>query len=184
MDCRVARMAIACAAAAGPRGSGKSHLGHIWASHAAARQITAIRNPGLEKGNLLLEDIDQIRDERALLHLLNFTKENSKSLLLTSSLPAEQLPFTLPDLTSRLRALPVASLGQPDDEALAFAMRKQFADRQVKVDEEVIAYLLPRMERSFAQVRELVEQRLDQVALAEKKNLTIPFVKRLLEKAT
>ena len=117
----------------GPEGSGKSHLAAIWAARS--------------KGNVA-EDIERLADERELLHLFNSTKENKQNLLLTASVPAPGLPFTLPDLTSRLLSIPSVAIGQPDDEVLAGAMRKQFADRQMKVDDDVIAYILPRMERS------------------------------------
>jgi hypothetical protein len=48
------------------------------------------------------------------------------------------------------------------------------------VEDGVIAYALPRVERSFAKIRELVEL-LDSAALAERKNITVPFVKRMLD---
>ncbi len=62
-------------------------------------------------------------------------------------------------------------------------MRKQFADRQMKVGDDVIDYALPRMERSLAKVRELVEY-VDKSTLAEQKNVTIPFIRKLLEGKT
>ena len=107
-------------------------------------------------------------------------REHGGSMLMTSMVPAPNLPFSLPDLTSRLLALPSVGIDQPDDDALAGAIRKQFSDRQMKVDEEVIKYLLPRMQRSFLKAKELVEL-LDAKALAEGKNITIPFVKRVWE---
>jgi chromosomal replication initiation ATPase DnaA len=58
-------------------------------------------------------------------------------------------------------------------------MRKQFSDRQIKVPPEAIAYLLKRMERSFAGVRKLVSQ-LDEESLSEQRSLTVPFLKRIL----
>lgn len=166
----------------GPAGSGKSHLASIWAQQAHAT-LTHAKNgiPGADSigGNWLLENIEQAKDAAALLHVLNYVRERDQWLLLTSAVPAAQLPLTLPDLTSRLKALPVAAITPPDDEVLAAALRKQFADRQLKVEEEVIAYLLPRIERSFASVQEVVET-LDRKALSERKALTVPFVKQTL----
>ncbi len=154
----------------GETGSGKSHLGQIWAERAKASIITARELKAKEPmaGNALIEDIDHMSDERALLHALNYSKEQKSSLLLTSEKPASELAFTLPDLTSRLKALMVATITTPDEEALAAIMRKQFADRQLKVADDVIAFLLPRMERSFAQVRGLVAT-LDNEALMQRK---------------
>lgn len=160
----------------GEAGSGKSHLGHLW----AARTNAAVTTSTAEhlQGNALIEQITAL-PEKDLLHLLNRAKENGYFLLLTSRVPPKQLPFTLPDLTSRLLALPAVPIAPPDEAALSAALRKQFSDRQLKVEEDVIDFLLPRMERSFAAGRTLVEQ-LDRQALAEQRNITIPFVKRAL----
>jgi DnaA regulatory inactivator Hda len=183
----------------GESGCGKTHLGHIWAGKAGATVVSAAeisasdsvydlpptppspsRGEGEERRkNWLVEDIENVNSERNLLHFFNRLKESGDSVLFTTTHTPNQLPFTLPDLTSRLLALPTAHIDRPDDEALAGAMRKQFNDRQMKVDEDVITYILPRVERSFAKIKTLVEQ-LDQRALAEHKNITIPFVRRIL----
>lgn len=167
----------------GPEGSGKSHLGHIWATRAQATIIDAASlTPSFTEtihGHVLVEDIETLPEERALLHLFNASKENGYSLLLSAACAPAGLPFQLPDLTSRLLSIQAIAIGQPDDDMLLGAMRKQFADRQMKVDDEVIAYLLPRIERSLSAVKQLVEQ-LDRAALAEHKKLTVPFVKSIL----
>ena len=168
----------------GPSDSGKTHLGHIWALRAGAMTrpaalIESIKLEDISNHHWFIEDVEQSGNERALLHFLNTVKENEKSVLITSAMAANQLPFTLPDLTSRLVALPCTHIDQPDDEALAGVIRKQFSDRQMKIDDEVIAYILPRVERSFKKINELVEV-LDRTALAEHKNLTIPFVRRII----
>lgn len=163
----------------GPSGAGKTHLGHIWAARADAARFETLPSPDALCGHALIENIDRLPDERKLLHLLNYAKEQRHALLLTASLPPAQLPFTLPDLTSRLKALPSAAIAAPDDEALTAVLRKQFADRQLKVGDDVIAFLLPRIERSFTALSGIVEK-LDSQALAEQRNLTIPFIKRAL----
>lgn len=163
----------------GPAGSGKSHLGHIWAERASAKIAEAPLKPETMRGNWLIEDVDKLRDERALFHLLNLARENKTFLLLSANVAPKRLPFTLPDLTSRLLALPAVGIDAPDDALLAAVLRKQFSDRQLKVEDEVIAYLLPRIERSFTRVAELVEK-IDAAGLAAKRGLTVPFIKRTL----
>lgn len=165
----------------GPSGSGKTHLGHIWALRAKAAIVNGRDGflPETLHGDTLIEDIGDIRDPRMLLHAINYLREQKASLLLTSALPPKQLPFTLPDLTSRILAMPSISIEPPDDDAMAAAIRKQFSDRQLKVDDEAIAFLLPRLERSFAQIATTVEA-LDHEALAEQRNLTIPFIRKVL----
>lgn len=164
----------------GSAGSGKTHLGHIWAARARGQVCETLPAPDTLTGPALIENIDRQADAKQLLHLLNYSKEQNLSLLLTSSQPPAALPFTLPDVMSRLKALPAVAIDAPDDELLAAVLRKQFADRQLKVDNDVIAFLLPRMERSFSQLTKIVET-LDKEALALKRTLTIPFVKQVLE---
>ena len=70
----------------------------------------------------------------------------------------------IPDLASRLRALPAVELGPPDDVLLRAVLVKLFADRQLAVEENLVGYLSVRIERSFAAAQHIV-QRLDDEAL-------------------
>ena len=167
----------------GPKGSGKTHLGHIWAKKTNAMMWPAMGVDVVQYPlytHALVENVERTLNERLLLHLLNHAREQEWNLLITANVMPYRLPFTLPDLTSRLLALPAVAIEHPDDIVLAAVMRKQFADRQMKVDDDVISYALPRMERSLEKVRELVE-RVDQSALAERKNVTVPFIRKILD---
>jgi chromosomal replication initiation ATPase DnaA len=77
----------------------------------------------------------------------------------------------VPDLASRLRALPVIELGPPDDALLRAVLVKLFADRQLTVDESLLTYLIKRIDRSFAAARAVVE-RLDREALRLRRPVT------------
>ena len=171
-----------CLIVHGEKGTGKTHLAHVWAQQANASVVAAsqLKEFSPLDGNLLIEDIEQAASPVALLHCYNDAKEKGHFLLLTSAVAPQSLPFTLADLTSRLRASPCEAIAAPSDEMLAAALRKQFADKQLKVAEEVIEYLLPRMDRSLAAVRMLVEL-LDTQALAQQRSLTVPFVRRVLD---
>jgi chromosomal replication initiation ATPase DnaA len=162
----------------GPEGSGKSHLAAIWAARSAARTISARELDQtsvpdvLAAGALAVEDLATWHvEERALFHLLNLAREQSAHLLFTSrSLPAAW-PVQLPDLVSRLREIPVVTLEPPDDALLRAVLVKLFADRQLAVDESLIAYLVTRMERSFAAARAAVAA-LDREALRQQRPVT------------
>ncbi|NBX03139.1 MAG: hypothetical protein EBR02_03560 [Alphaproteobacteria bacterium] len=165
----------------GEKGAGKTHLGHVWAEKSGAAtfhasEITEFFPP---RSAVLIEDIEEIPSEDVLFHLFNSSKEDGLSLLLTSNLASGQFPFSLPDLTSRLLSIPAVKISAPDDNMVAAALRKQFSDRQLKVDDDIIAYILPRIERSLSAVHALVAT-LDRETLAEGRRLTIPFVKRFL----
>ncbi len=146
----------------GPEGSGKTHLAMIWAAAAGARVISGhalgevALPPALATGALVVEDATMGTDDRALFHLINLAREENASLLLTARLLPAAWPVAIPDLLSRLRALPVATLHPPDDALLRAVMVKLAADRQLILDEGVVGYLATRIERSFAAARAAV----------------------------
>lgn len=170
----------------GPAGSGKTHLAHIWAAQAGAelaegRDLDKAAVDTLARSALALDNAEAA-DPVALFHLINLMRERGHGLLLTAARPPAAWDITLPDLASRLKALLAAEIAEPDDSLLAAVLVKLFADRQLTVGEGVVAYLLPRMERSFHAAR-LWVARLDAAALAEQRAVTIALVRRLLEPA-
>ena len=148
----------------GPEGSGKSHLAAIWAEQAGARStsahaLTAANVPAeLATGALVVEDLRAAAfDERALFHLLNLGREDEASILITARLPPSAIEIELRDLRSRLRAVPIVSLLPPDDHLFRALIVKFCADRQLAVDEQVVGYLVTRLERSYAAARQAIE---------------------------
>jgi len=172
----------------GPPGSGKTHLAHLFAAASGAALVAAAGlgvgdPPRLLAGGkaLVVEDCDGGGlDETALFHLINLTKETGRFLLLTATQPPRRWGVALPDLSSRLLAMPVLAIGAPDDSVLAAVLVKLFADRQVRVGEDLVSYLLGRMERSFAAARALVD-RLDRAALAGHRPVTVPLARAVLD---
>ncbi len=171
----------------GPEGCGKSHLGAIWCRRAGAQRIDAAsltrdRVPEmLSAGSIwLIDPAENLADETALFHLINALGEARGGLLLAARQPPARWPVALPDLRSRLAALPAVGIGQPDDSLMAAVLVKLFADRQLRVEQEVIAYLLPRIERSFEAARQLVAAA-DAASLAHARAVTIPLLRGLLE---
>ena len=165
----------------GPRGSGKSHLAHVWqlrssAALIAADALTDADVAGLEDNSaLVVEDIDRgCADEQALFHLINRSRESKLSVLLTSQDPPGELAFEIPDLRSRMRALPVAELQPPDDALLKAVLVKLFSDRQLNVEPAVVDYLSLRMERSMEEASRVVEA-IDRLALAMHRKVTRPL---------
>lgn len=170
----------------GPPGSGKSHLARVWcgASGAALLDAGELRTEAvpsaLEGRALALEDAPGGGlDERAFFHLMNHAREHRASVLVTTRTLPALWPVGLADLSSRLRASPVAELKAPDDALLRAVLVKQFADRQIAVDDAIVSYLLSHMERSFDAARRLAAE-IDARALAEKADVTRPFVARVL----
>jgi chromosomal replication initiation ATPase DnaA len=158
----------------GPEGSGKTHLAMIWAAVAGARVISAraLREAelpsALATGALVVEDAAAGADDRALFHLINLAREENACLLLTARSAPATWPAAIPDLISRLRALPVLTLQTPDDAMLRAVIVKLAADRQLMLDESVVAFIATRIERSFAAARAAVIA-LDNEALRQRR---------------
>jgi chromosomal replication initiation ATPase DnaA len=145
----------------GPEGSGKSHLASIWANASGARTMSG-RAVGesdllasLATGALVVEET-VAADERSLFHLINLAREEESFLLFTARTAPTSWSIAIPDLASRLRALPVVTLQAPDDAMLRGVIIKLAADRQLSLDDSVVRYLLSHVERSFAAARAAV----------------------------
>ncbi len=162
----------------GPHGCGKSHLAHVWQLRSGAQVLKAsgvieANIPTLEERQaVVVEDIDLgLGDERALFHILNLARETQFSVLVTARRPPGELKITLPDLRSRLRALPVVLIAMPDQSLLKAVLVKLFGDRQLAIEPHIINYLSTRMERSLEAANQLV-QAVDDLALAKKSPIT------------
>ncbi len=170
--------------------SGKTHLGAVWAERSAAVCIKAsdinedvIRDIANMKHNIIIEDgdalIGNLVGEKGLFHLYNIFKEEGRSFLLTVQAPPVRRSFALPDLASRLRAAPSVAIREPDEQLLSAVLVKLFSDRQIRVGADVLHYILPRIERSFEAVRDLVEEA-DKRAMMEQRKISIPLLRDIL----
>lgn len=170
----------------GPEGSGKTHLAHLWGERAAAVLVpgVSLNDACLAKmlerraARMAVDDAD-CAAEAMLLHLFNACLESGGGLLLTARQAPGLWPVALPDLRSRLRAAHAVGIGAPDDVLLAAVLTKHFADRQLRVAAEVIAYLVRHIERSLASAGEIAA-RLDEAALHGNRAITIPLAHRVL----
>lgn len=174
----------------GPAASGKSHLAAVWREKTKAEiikpemliardadEISRVSN------HIVIDGIDPWVGERevetTLFHLYNMFKEEGRSLLVTTRMAPSHMDFTIPDLASRWRAAPVATIDAPDDELMSAILVKMFVDRQLMVGADLIQYVLPRMDRSFAAARDIVAAA-DSMALSQKRAISIPLMRQVL----
>lgn len=170
---------------AGPAGSGKTHLALVWQnrSHALVALPTAFAVDDVPdisaNGSVIVEDLHLgAISETALFHLLNHARQTNASILFTSAVwPLRYV--SLPDLKSRLDALPIAHILPPDDALLRGVLVKQFTDRQIAIDEALISYLVTRMPRSLEVARQLVA-RMDAEAMEQGVAVTRSFAGKIL----
>ncbi|HVY35219.1 MAG TPA: DnaA/Hda family protein [Caulobacteraceae bacterium] len=169
----------------GPEGVGKSHMAMCWAQACGAQTVPAegpVDYAALAGAPVLYEDADRhaAGREEALFHLINMAAQPGGGLLITARTPPSAWPATLADLRSRLNALMVAEVDEPDDTILDSVLRKFFRERNIRPADDVIPYLLRRIERSVPKAREIVI-RLDDAADAEGRAISRALARQILE---
>lgn len=174
----------------GPSASGKTHLAGVWRDRTGAETIKSemlISKTAEEIAqageSLVIDGMDPWlgykEAETTLFHLYNIFKEEQRTFLVTMRMAPAHVDFVIADLASRFRAAPVAMIDAPDDMLLGSVLIKLFSDRQLIVGNDVIKYILPRMERSFSAARDIVEQA-DRMALAQKRGISVPLMREVL----
>ncbi len=176
----------------GPEGAGKTHMAAFWAAENGARRLSAASlRPdaadllAVEGGALVVEDADHAGfaagAEQALFHLWNLCGARECLLLLTARTPPRDWGLVLPDLRSRMDAMPQVRLGPPDEGLLAAVLVKLFADRQLTVPAGLIDWLVLHMDRDLGLARRLVAA-MDRAAMAEKGPITRRIAAELLDR--
>ena len=147
----------------GPRKSGRSLLGRIFVRKTGGR----------------LFDNAEAHDEEELFHAWNQAQERRRPLLLIADAPPPFWEIALPDLRSRLAATSQIAIGPPDDGLIGDLIVKLLGDRGIAIPPELPAFLVPRIERSYVAVQQVVEA-LDRAALSHHRRMTIAMAKRAL----
>jgi len=174
----------------GPAASGKSHLAAVWQKKVKAETIKpemlisySAEQIAAAGHSLVFDGLDlwigTREAEATLFHLYNIFKEEGRTFLVTSRMTPTQSDFAIPDLASRLRAAPLATIKPPDDILLGSVLIKLFSDRQLPLSNDVVKYILPRMERSFVAARDIVDIA-DKKALSQKRPISVPLMRDVL----
>jgi chromosomal replication initiation ATPase DnaA len=171
----------------GPPASGKTHLARVWQALSGAEGLEPERLAmdfvdSMSAGTpLVVEDADRLAyDEKTLFHLLNLAREKRLFVLLTARTVPSRWPFSLPDLLSRLNAVPAVEIGSPDEALIRTVMLKHFADRQLDIDPKVLTYLALHVDRSLAAAEAAVAA-VDRAALATGRKISRQLVIETLQ---
>ncbi|MGG7567214.1 chromosomal replication initiator DnaA [Rhodovulum sp. DZ06] len=177
-------------ALSGPPGSGKSHLLEIWASETGAarlrgRDLAAADLPALASiGAVAVDDADAVvaegpEAETALFHLYNLMEQEGGALLLAAREAPARWGARLPDLASRLAAMPLARLERPDEALIRWASLKLFADRQLSAPPAAVLALAELAGADLAALERAVA-RIDAAALASRRKVSAALVREVL----
>ena len=170
----------------GPSGSGKTHLSYLWAGRGEAVALKSLshfdQDQFLQTQHVVMDDfgVSGCYDDTAVFHLLNYISSVSGTLLILSPYPVAQHESSLSDLRSRLRSVAAQEIDLPDDGLLKAVLAKHFADRQCAVSEQVLHYIVKRMERSFSAAQKLSAE-MDALALSLKVPVSLKIARKVLD---
>jgi chromosomal replication initiation ATPase DnaA len=150
----------------GPRRSGKSLLGRIFVR---------------KTGGRLFDNAERHEEER-LFHAWNEAQAFRRPLLLIADQTPPGWEIALPDLRSRLTATPQIRIDEPDDALLVQLITKLLADRGLVVSPDITDFLVPRIERSYLAVQQVVDV-IDRAMLSCRGKMGLPTVRRTLIEA-
>ena len=136
----------------GPRGVGKSHLARLWLEDAGAAGAPAVLIDGADVRLACEPGFGE-----ALFHRINRAGRGEGPLLLVGRTPPAAWASPLPDLRSRLNALAVVELAEADDALLRRLLLKFFRERSIRPGDELLNYLVRRIERSAEAAAAVVE---------------------------
>ena len=173
----------------GPPYSGKTHLSKIlvkntinYKSLYIDRDYQNILDKFESSDILILENIDKVKydkSEQDLFHIINLVKESNKKLLMTSRKSISEIDLSLEDLKSRLNSILEAKIKEPDDQLMKLILIKIFNDKQLKINPNVIDFLMSRLVRTYKSINLFIEK-IDKFSLERGKNITIPLINDLL----
>ena len=170
----------------GAKYSGKTHLATIFLNKFNGIKIDSklLKNENLKDiklhQNIILEDLDQIQDEKLLYTLFNIIDQDNKFLIITSLKPITEIEFHLEDLRSRTKNCLLATIENPDDELMFALILKNLSDRQITIDKKLIDFIIKRVERSYGKIFEFI-YKIDKISLKKKKPIDFKIINEALE---
>lgn len=124
----------------------------------------------------LIQDEAELMDDQSLFHQWNIAHETGQPLLLVSRQPVAQWGVELADLRSRLAASHLLEIPPPDQILIEALLQKYFITRGLSINDDIIAFLGKRMERSYAFVQNLARV-MDRLASERKKPLSMAIAR-------
>ena len=169
----------------GEKFSGKSHLANIFCNKNKCIKITEeqlndeiLKNLKLHE-NIVLDNFDNLTEERLLYSLFNLVDHDNKYLLINSIKPINEINFDLNDLKSRSKNCLFAKIDKPDDELMFALILKNFSDRQIEIDKKFIDFIIKRIDRSYGKISDFI-YKIDELSLKSKKPIDFKTIKEIL----
>ena len=169
----------------GEKYSGKSHLSEIFikknkgiilkASDLGPNYVKSLRY----HENIVLDGLNENIDEKLIFSLINFVDQNSKFLIINSSMPINKMKFKLKDLQSRSKVILEAKIEKPDDELIKVLITKYLSDKQIKIDNKLVEFAVKRITRCYGKIFEFI-YKIDEISLKKKRSIDQKTIKEAL----
>ena len=169
----------------GEKYSGKTHLSNIFLKKFKGIKIDAnsFENKNLKEikiyENVILDNLGQNVDERLIYSLFNIIDQDNKYLIINSLIPVSKISFKLEDLRSRTKNCLVAKIDKPEDDLMFALILKNFSDRQIIIDKNLIDFIIKRVDRSYSKIFEFI-YKIDEISLKRKKSIDFKIIKEVL----
>lgn len=180
----------------GKSGTGKSHLlqacCHALGNDSMYLPLKLLKKldpqiiEDLENKSLVaIDDISAIAMnsnwEEAIFHLYNRIRDSEQhSLIITDTLPPVNSTIKLADLKSRLSASLIIQINELNDTDKIKTLCAHAKKRGIHLSLTVGNFLLNRCTRNMIDLHHILDK-LDEASLREKRRLTVPFVKEVLD---
>ncbi len=181
----------------GESGTGKTHLLQAVCKQAADNDLHVAYIPLKQLSELSAEmlhdlgeldlvcvdDLDcvagQIEWQQGLTWLYNELRDNNHSMIMSGNKSATTIELEVEDIKSRLSWDQVTQIKSPSDDVKVQILKQKANARSFELSDEVIEFLIRRVDRNLVSLISILDK-IDHASLAEKRKITIPFVKELI----
>ena len=165
----------------GEKFSGKTHLSKIFQLKSSAIYLNEkdINNEIFKKiklyESIIIDEFSNKIEENLIYSIFNLVDQDSKYLLINTETPLSEIKFKLPDLVSRSKNSLQAKIEPPDDDLIFALILKNFSDRQIKLEKQIIEFIVNRIERSYSKISEFI-YKVDELSLKKKKPINLQTI--------
>jgi len=171
----------------GPSGCGKTHLANIFNHKINSFLIKAsdLNNDVLSsikiKECLIVDEYKNNIEEKLFYSVLSQSYLSNQYVIVNSLEAIQSFEIKLKDLKSRFGSFINISIDLPTDELIKVIISKSFSDKQVKIENKLLEYIIKNIDRSYEAIFDLIDK-LDDFSLSSGKSININLIKKALNK--
>ena len=118
-------------------------------------------------------------NENQLYSTLNHINQLNKSIIINSTIDLKKLNIKLNDLKSRLDSFMKIKILLPEDDLLRVIISKTFSDKQIKLSNKNLEFIIKNIERSYEKISKFIKD-IDNLSLSTGKSININLIKKVL----